>query len=172
MSAKAKAAHIEPCYLTGFGNEHATEAIKGALPVGQNNPQQCPLNLYAEQISGTAFTAARSHNLRTWLYRKSPSVDHHPFEPLQNDALGIVSSFSHLKCDPNQLRWNPIPMPETPTDFIEGMVTVAGSGDAADKKGVAIHVFSCSKSMDRCSRARACVYACMCVVCVVCISNR
>jgi len=166
MSAKTEAVHSEhesePCYLTGFGNEHATEAIKGALPVGQNNPQICPLNLYAEQISGTAFTAARSHNLRTWLYRKSPSVDHHPFEPLHNDALGIVSSFSHLKCDPNQLRWNPMPMPETPTDFIEGMVTVAGSGDAADKKGVAIHVFSCSASMDRC------VCVCVCCVCCVC----
>ena len=138
----------EPCYLSGFGNEHATEAIKGALPEGQNNPQKCPLNLFAEQISGTAFTAARATNLRSWLYRKSPSVDHHHFEPAESNSR-LKSSFSSLKCDPNQLRWNPMPMPEKPTDFIEGLVTVAGAGDASDKRGVAIHVFCCTKSMDR-----------------------
>lgn len=30
---------------------------------------RCPLGLYAEQISGTAFTAPRKENLRTWMYR-------------------------------------------------------------------------------------------------------
>ena len=69
--------------IRGFGNEHATEAIPGALPAGQNNPQRCPLNLYAEQISGTAFTAARTSNQRTWLYHLHPSADHHDFEPLE-----------------------------------------------------------------------------------------
>eukprot|EP00277_Geminigera_cryophila_P011521 CAMPEP_0179454606 /NCGR_PEP_ID=MMETSP0799-20121207/38456_1 /TAXON_ID=46947 /ORGANISM="Geminigera cryophila, Strain CCMP2564" /LENGTH=478 /DNA_ID=CAMNT_0021252625 /DNA_START=10 /DNA_END=1446 /DNA_ORIENTATION=- len=139
----------EPKYLRGFGNEHATEAIKGALPEGQNNPQQCPFNLYAEQISGTAFTAARAQNLRTWLYRVHPSVDESHFEPLLDDCSRMVSSFSRLKCDPNQLRWNPMPIPDIPTDFIAGTTTVAGSGEAEEKRGVAIHVYACNISMQR-----------------------
>ncbi len=76
----------------GFGNEHATEAVLGALPAGQNNPQRCPFNLYAEQISGTAFTAARTSNQRSWLYRLHPSADHHEFEPLERGKLPPLSS--------------------------------------------------------------------------------
>eukprot|EP00918_Siedleckia_nematoides_P101799 GHVU01222430.1.p1 GENE.GHVU01222430.1~~GHVU01222430.1.p1 ORF type:complete len:503 (-),score=43.18 GHVU01222430.1:426-1772(-) len=137
----------EPEYLRGFGNEHATEAILGALPAGQNNPQRCPFNLYAEQISGTAFTVARTSNQRSWLYRLHPSADHHEFAPLERGK--ITGSFTQLKCNPNQLRWNPMPIPEGPTDFITGLVTVAGSGDASEKKGVAIHLYACNLSMQR-----------------------
>jgi homogentisate 1,2-dioxygenase len=101
-------------------------------------------------VAGTAFTAARSVNLRTWMYRLRPSVDHHHFDLSgDNDETRIVSSFSRLKCEPNQMRWGPMPFPATPTDFIAGMVTVAGSGDAAEKKGVAIHVFAANRSMER-----------------------
>ena len=78
-------------YLSGFGNEFATEALEGALPVGRNSPQRCPYGLYAEQLSGTAFTAPRADNRRSWLYRIRPSAMHLPFEPL--DAGRIVSDF-------------------------------------------------------------------------------
>ena len=151
---------------SGFGNEHATEAVAGALPQGQNNPQECPFQLYAEQLSGTAFTAARAANLRSWLYRLRPSVDHHTFAPLETrnyvaaseygeattEAIPrIVCSFAELKCNPNQMRWNPLPIPEsgTPTDFLDGIVTICGSGDAAEKKGCAIHVWAANASMQR-----------------------
>jgi homogentisate 1,2-dioxygenase len=71
-------------YQTGVGNEFATEAIEGALPVGQNSPQKAPLGLYAEQFSGTAFTAPRAANKRTWTYRIRPSVLHKPFRQIEN----------------------------------------------------------------------------------------
>ncbi len=113
-------------YQSGFGNEFATEALEGALPVGRNSPQRCPFGLYAEQLSGTAFTALRADNRRSWLYRIRPSAMHTPFERI--DAGRIVSDFGSGPISPNQIRWNPLPIPKTPTDFIEGIVTMAGSG--------------------------------------------
>ena len=116
-----------PAYQSGFGNSFATESLPGALPVGRNSPQRAPYGLYAEQLSGTAFTAPRSENRRSWLYRIRPSAKHRPFERI--NAGRIVSDFSGLPTTPNQLRWNPLPMPEAPTDLIQGIVTMAGQGD-------------------------------------------
>lgn len=132
-------------YNSGFGNEFATEAIEGALPVGQNSPQKAPLGLYAEQFSGTAFTAPRVFNKRTWTYRIRPSVTHKPFERIDNGKL--VSKFDELETTPNQLRWNPLPMPEKETDFIDGLTTIAGNGDSFSQIGMAVHIFACNKNM-------------------------
>src|SRR4028119_1745106 len=90
-------------YQSGFGNEFATEAVPGALPIGQNSPQKTPLGLYAEQFSGTAFTVPRVHNRRTWTYRIRPSVMHKPFQRIDNKLL--VSRFDEHETTPNQLRW-------------------------------------------------------------------
>ncbi|MEO5596024.1 MAG: homogentisate 1,2-dioxygenase, partial [Lysobacteraceae bacterium] len=103
-------------YQSGFGNEFATEAIAGALPVGQNSPQRAPLGLYAEQISGTAFTAPRAENRRSWLYRIRPAAVHSPFVPLPPGRLH--NRFDEALATPNQLRWSPFAMPDAPTDFI------------------------------------------------------
>ena len=127
-------------YNSGFGNEFATEAVAGALPVGQNSPQKAPLGLYAEQFSGTAFTVPRVHNKRTWTYRIRPSVLHKPFAQIPNG--GWQSSFTELAVTPNQLRWNPLPMPETATDFVDGVQTIAGNGDLFSQTGIAIHIFA------------------------------
>jgi homogentisate 1,2-dioxygenase len=132
-------------YNSGFGNEFATEAVEGALPVGQNSPQKAPLGLYAEQFSGTAFTVPRVHNKRTWTYRIRPSVLHKPFAQIPNG--GWQSSFAELAVTPNQLRWNPLPMPETATDFIDGVTTIAGNGDLFAQTGIAIHIFAANKDM-------------------------
>ncbi len=132
-------------YQSGFGNEFATEAVKGALPVGQNSPQKAPLGLYAEQFSGTAFTVPRVHNRRTWTYRIRPSVLHKPFARIDNGLL--VSNFNELDVTPNQLRWNPLAMPEAETDFIDGITTIAGNGDLFSQTGIAIHIFACNKDM-------------------------
>jgi len=132
-------------YLSGFGNEFATEALEGALPVGRNSPQRCPYGLYAEQLSGTAFTAPRADNRRSWLYRIRPSAMHLPFEPL--DAGGIVSEFDAVPTPPNQLRWDPLPMPTAPTDFVQGLVTLAGSGGPQAQAGAAAHVYAANRSM-------------------------
>mmetsp|Transcript_33082 Transcript_33082/g.51557 ORF Transcript_33082/g.51557 Transcript_33082/m.51557 type:complete len:374 (-) Transcript_33082:500-1621(-) len=142
----------EAQYMSGFGNEFQTEAISGALPKGQNNPQRCPMDLFAEQLSGSAFTRDRAHNLRSWLYRIRPSVVHGEFEAedLSTPPLEpLISTFTSLRGDPNQLRWDPLPLPsvEEEIDFVDGLVTVAGSGAASEKSGVAIHLFTANISM-------------------------
>lgn len=148
-------------YQTGFGNEFATEATEGALPVGRNSPQKAPLGLYAEQFSGTAFTVPRASNKRTWTYRIRPSVMHKPFELYVTGAQASLpasdaarpslfrsSPFDEVITTPNQLRWDPLPVPDEPTDFIDGITTIAGNGDLFAQTGIAIHIYACNKNMD------------------------
>jgi homogentisate 1,2-dioxygenase len=132
-------------YQSGFGNEFATEAVKGALPVGRNSPQRAPLGLYAEQFSGTSFTTPRLLNKRTWTYRIQPSVLHRPFQQIESGRL--VSRFDEIVTTPNQLRWNPMPLPEAETDFIDGIVTMAACGDPFSQTGLGVHIFACNKNM-------------------------
>src|SRR5450830_2043143 len=137
-------------YQSGFGNEFASEAIPGALPQGQNAPQCAPLGLYAEQLSGTAFTAPRAQNRRSWLYRIRPASQHRPFTLLDNTR--IVSDFRLMPpTPPNQLRWDPLPLPDssTPVDFIDGWHTMAGNGSAEAMSGCALHVYAANRSMQR-----------------------
>jgi homogentisate 1,2-dioxygenase len=141
MSADTRA------YQSGFGNEFATEALAGALPVGRNSPQRAPYGLYAEQLSGTAFTAPRADNRRSWLYRIRPAAMHEPFTRL--DDRMIVSEFDSVETPPNQLRWNPLPMPGGPTDFVDGLVTMAGNGSPAALHGGAAHVYAANRSMTK-----------------------
>lgn len=132
-------------YQSGFGNEFATEALPGALPSGQNSPQRAAYGLYAEQISGTAFTAPRSHNRRSWLYRIRPAAQHHEFKQIDNGL--IVSDFSEIPATPNQLRWDPLAMPSAKTDFISGWVTMAGTGSPDVHSGCAIHLYAANVDM-------------------------
>ncbi len=132
-------------YQSGFGNEFASESLPGALPVGQNSPQRVPYGLYAEQLSGTAFTAPRHQNRRSWLYRIRPAAMHAPFALLPEARLH--NRFDEAPATPNQLRWDPRPLPATPTDFIEGLFTVAGNGGPEAQAGVGIHLYACNRSM-------------------------
>ncbi|TPX56958.1 homogentisate 1,2-dioxygenase [Powellomyces hirtus] len=141
-------------YQQGFGNTHATEALEGALPVGRNSPQKVPYGLYAEQLSGTAFTAPRADNQRSWLYRIRPSVCHTPFE--QTPSPNLVKSFEvgsaghETECEstPNQLRWSPFPVPTAGgVDFVHGMHTLCGSGNPSTRSGLAIHVYLANTDM-------------------------
>lgn len=136
---------MELQYQTGFGNEFATEALPGALPFGQNSPQRVAYGLYAEQISGTAFTAPRSHNRRTWTYRIRPGAMHQEFTQIDNQL--IVSDFTQVPATPNQLRWNPLPLPAAKTDFISGWVTMAGTGSPDAQTGCAIHLYAANSDM-------------------------
>ena len=133
-------------YQSGFGNEFATEALQGALPVGQNSPQRAPYGLYAEQMSGTAFTAPRGANRRSWLYRIRPAVMHQAFRPISSGR--IESRFGEIPTPPNQLRWDPLPIPTSPTDFLDGWITMAGNGDPAMMSGCGIHMYAANKAMD------------------------
>ena len=132
-------------YQSGFGNEFASEALPGALSVGQNSPQRVPYGLYAEQLSGTAFTAPRHLNRRSWLYRIRPAAMHAPFALLPEARFH--NRFDEAPATPNQLRWDPRPLPATPTDFIEGLFTVAGNGGPEAQVGVGIHLYACNRSM-------------------------
>ncbi len=137
---------IQVGYQTGFGNEFSSEAIAGALPRGQNSPQRVPLGLYAEQLSGTSFTVPRAGNRRSWLYRIRPSAAHPPYRRL---PAGRICSppFSEQTPDPNRLRWEPQPLPQQPTDFVDGLVTMAGNGNVALHLGIAIHIYAANRSM-------------------------
>jgi homogentisate 1,2-dioxygenase len=132
-------------YMSGFGNEFATEAVAGALPTGQNSPQRTPLGLYAEQLSGTAFTAPRAVNRRSWLYRIRPAAAHEPFVQIERGR--IEHDFSLAPASPNRLRWNPAPIPDAPTDFVAGLFTMAGNGSPAQQLGCGIHVYAANRSM-------------------------
>ncbi|MEU7637566.1 homogentisate 1,2-dioxygenase [Streptomyces sp. NPDC039016] len=135
-------------YSSGFGNEHCSEAVPGALPVGRNSPQRPPLGLYAEQLSGSAFTEPRRHNRRSWLYRIRPSAAHPPFARANR---GEIRSAPFTEClpDPNRLRWNPLPEPTDPTDFVDGLWTLGGNGDATQRAGMAVHLYHVNASMER-----------------------
>ncbi|GMV28314.1 MAG: homogentisate 1,2-dioxygenase [Rhodanobacteraceae bacterium] len=136
---------MAPNYLSGFGNEHASEALPGALPQGRNSPQRAPYGLYAEQISGTAFTAPRHQNRRSWQYRLRPSAMHRPFTAYAQARFH--NRFEEAPPTPNQLRWDPLPLPADGVDFIDGLVTYAGNGSAAANSGIGIHLYAASRSM-------------------------
>lgn len=135
-------------YMPGFGNDFETEALTGALPKGQNSPQKCPYGLYAEQLSGTPFTAPRGKNERSWCYRIRPSVKHiNRFEkvdmPFWKSAPNILDEIISL----GQYRWNPIPS-NIDTNFITGMRTMTTAGDVNTQVGMAAHIYVATNSMD------------------------
>ena len=132
-------------YQTGFGNEFASEAIAATLPQGRNSPQVVAHGLYAEQISGTAFTAPRHQNHRSWLYRIRPAAMHGPFALFEQPSFH--NDFDTGPVTPDQLRWNPLPEPEQPTDFIDGLVTMAGNGGPSAGSGIAIHMYAANRDM-------------------------
>ena len=134
-------------YLAGFGSHHETEAVPGAPPVGRNSPQKVPFGLYAEQLSGSSFTMPRAQNLRSWLYRLLPSAMHKPFSRIK-DGLVRTAPSNEAECSPNRLRWSPLPAPEAPTDFLDGLATLATSGDARAQRGCAAHAYVANRSME------------------------
>nr|WP_307865379.1 homogentisate 1,2-dioxygenase [Streptomyces montanisoli] len=132
--------------LSGFGNEHSSEAVPGALPTGRNAPQRAPLGLYAEQLSGTAFTEPRAHNRRSWLYRIRPSAAHPAYRRIDNGTLR-GAPFTETEPDPNRRRWDPLPEPAPGTDFLAGLWTLGGNGDATQRVGMAIHLYAANAPM-------------------------
>lgn len=133
-------------YMTGFGNHFESEAIPDALPRGQNSPQRCPYGLYAEQLNGSSFLAPRHQNQRSWLYRIRPSVLQGDFRPIDSKLIR-GKPFTEVPPSPNQLRWNPFPVPKGSTNFIEGLVTIAGNGGYGAAKGCAVHIYAANQSM-------------------------
>jgi homogentisate 1,2-dioxygenase len=133
-------------YSTGFGNEHASEALVGALPIGRNNPQRPPYGLYTELLSETAFTELRQNTRRNWLYRIRPSTVHPPFERIDSGSL-LAPPFGEVPVEPNPLYWAPRPAPVAGTDFVSGLWTLGGNGDPAQRTGMAMHIYTADTSM-------------------------
>jgi homogentisate 1,2-dioxygenase len=148
MSVRRKrtAAKAKLAYQSGFGNSFSSEAIKGALPVGRNSPQRVPHGLYPEVLSGTAFTAPRAQNLSTWTYRLRPSAMQPAYKRIAN-GLWRSGPFDEAEAPPNRLRWNPFALPTKPADFVDGLITIAGSGEPAAQSGLAVHVYRANRSM-------------------------
>ncbi|GAP34500.1 homogentisate 1,2-dioxygenase [Piscinibacter sakaiensis] len=133
-------------YQSGFGNEFASEALPGALPAGRNSPQRVAHGLFAELLSGSAFTAPRHLNLRSWLYRRQPSVVVGGYAPYAQ-PYWKTGAKDGVACPPDPLRWHPPPLPDAPTDFVDGLRTVVVNGDAEAQTGMAAHVYLANRSM-------------------------
>jgi homogentisate 1,2-dioxygenase len=138
----------EPSYMSGFGNHFATEAVPGALPEGRNSPQKPTFGLYAEQLSGTAFTAPRGENRRSWLYRLRPSAEHPPYRRYDGAKLFAPGTVEEPLA-PNRLRWDPLAPPEEPADLIDSMTTMVANRAPEDLEGVAVHVYRANRDMER-----------------------
>lgn len=132
-------------YQSGFGNEFATEALPDTLPVGRNSPQRVAHGLYAEQLSGTAFTAPRHANRRSWLYRIRPGAVHRPFEALPHASFH--NRFDEVPVSPERRRWDPLPTADGGADFIDGLFTMAGNGSPEAMNGVGIHQYHANRDM-------------------------
>ena len=133
-------------YLHGFGNEHETEALPGALPQGQFNPQKNPLGLYTEQLSTTAFTAPRHQNRRTWTYRLRPSAGQGDYQPIPSGHIRSAP-ITEVPATPNLMRWNPPAIPNQENDFISGITTMAANGDVHTHTGCAVHLYQANSDM-------------------------
>lgn len=137
--------------MSGFGSHFSSEHpdYPKALPEGQNSPQKCAYGLYAEQLSGTAFTAPRTSNQRSWLYRIRPSVLHEPYEKCLHSQY-LTNNWSEQHPNPNQMRWKPFELNDLSKkcNFIEGLHTVCGAGDPRSRHGIASHIYLCNESMN------------------------
>ncbi len=135
-------------YMPGFGNDFETEALPGALPQGQNSPQKCAYGLYAEQLSGSPFTAPRGENERSWLYRIRPSVRHSgKFTRTEVPFWKTAPQIGDHDLPIGQLRWGPTPMPNETTTFVDGVRTMTTAGDVNTQAGMAAHVYLVNASM-------------------------
>ena len=132
-------------YQSGFANHFASEALPGALPDGRNSPQRCAYGLYAEQTSGTAFTAPRAENRRVWTYRIRPAAIHGEFASYAHPSLH--NDWQSGPVPPDQMRWSPLPMPSPETDFIDGLFSMGGNGGPAAGSGIGIHLYAANADM-------------------------
>ena len=137
-------------YMSGFGNSFETEALPGALPIGRNSPQKVNFGLYAEQLSGSPFTAPQASNQRSWLYRIRPTVRHTGrFASVERGSLRTAPERDESRLPIGQLRWSPFAIPDEPLTFVTGLRTITTAGDAEAMAGMASHVLLVTQSMRR-----------------------
>ena len=147
VSRLANGSGITPGYMAGFGNGFETEALPGALPVGRNSPQRCPYGLYAEQLSGSPFTAPRTTNERSWLYRIRPTVANWGRFHKVDAPLWRTGPATGAETPLAPLRWDPVAIPAEPLSFVEGVRTMTTAGDASSQAGMGAHLYFATRSM-------------------------
>ena len=147
LPASPSATGLHDGYQSGFGNGFETEALPGALPVGRNSPQRCAYGLYAEQLSGSPFTAPRASNERSWLYRIRPTVQHWGRFRRADAGLWRTAPCAETEVPPAPMRWDPLPLPDAPVSFIEGIRTITTAGDAGSQSGMGAHAYLATRSM-------------------------
>src|SRR5258708_20970172 len=138
---------ITPGYMSGFGNSFETEALPGALPIGRNSPQRAAYGVYAEQLSGSPFTAPRGSNERSWVYRIRPSVKHSGRFAKVDAGLWRSGPCHEVDLPIAQLRWDPAPIPKDEKTFLQGVQTMTTAGDVNTQAGMSAHVVLITKSM-------------------------
>jgi homogentisate 1,2-dioxygenase len=149
-SAQGEPDGSAPAYMSGFGNSFETEALPGALPVGRNSPQKVSYGLYAEQLSGSPFTAPQSANQRTWAYRIRPTVRHVArFTKIDRDLIRTAPERDESELPIGPLRWSPVPIPSAPLTFVSGLRTITTAGDCDTLAGMASHLAFVTRSMVR-----------------------
>src|SRR5246127_2652692 len=141
FGAKADRPSLVAGYMSGFGNSFESEALAGALPVGRNSPQKVKFGLYAEQLSGSPFTAPQATNQRSWLYRIRPTVRHAGrFQKVGSGLIRTAPAHGESDLPIGQLRWSPTPIPKKALTFVTGLSTITTAGDAEAQSGMAAHV--------------------------------
>ncbi|WP_229428464.1 homogentisate 1,2-dioxygenase [Microvirga pudoricolor] len=135
-------------YMSGFGNGFETEALPGALPIGRNSPQKCAYGLYAEQLSGSPFTAPRTTNERSWLYRIRPTVSHWGHFEKVDAGFWRTAPAPEVDVPIAPMRWDPLPLPAEPVSFVEGVHSITTAGDAGSQAGMGAHVYLVTRSME------------------------
>ena len=148
IEAIASGSGLAPGYMSGFGNGFETEALPGALPVGRNSPQRCPYGLYAEQLSGSPFTAPRVANERSWLYRIRPTVVH--WNEFRQADIGLWRTAPAHEVDVPiaPMRWDAIAIPSEALTFVQGIRTMTTAGDAGSQAGMGAHLYFVTRSME------------------------
>lgn len=138
-----------PGYMSGFGNAFETEALEGALPIGRNSPQKVNFGLYAEQLSGSPFTAPQAVNERSWLYRIRPTVKHSGRYRRADKRLLRTAPQAREESDIvlGQYRWSPPPVPQEEVTFLTGLSTLTTAGDVEGQAGMAAHMAFVTASM-------------------------
>src|SRR5215470_7454459 len=146
----AISALVPASYMSGFGNSFETEALPGALPIGRNSPHKVNYGLYAEQLSGSPFTAPQGANQRSWLYRIRPTVRHTGrFERIDRGLIRTAPERDESELTIGQLRWGPVPIPKEKMTFVAGLHTITTAGDCEAMAGMASHVLLVTQSMMR-----------------------
>ncbi|MCB1358284.1 MAG: homogentisate 1,2-dioxygenase, partial [Maritimibacter sp.] len=146
---RAPSAGVTPGYMPGFGNDFETEALPEALPRGQNSPQKCNYGLYAEQLSGTAFTAPRGQNERSWCYRIRPSVKHTGrFQKIDMPYWRSAPDVDPDVISLGQYRWDPVAHTDEALTFVTGMRTMTTAGDVNTQVGMAAHIYLANTTME------------------------